>query len=652
MNKLFEGYDIKLDNMNTTSPDGFEKNIEKLSELFPNIVTDGKIDFEKLKLILGEKVENSEERYQFTWNGKSNAIREASIPSSDTLIPCPEEGNSKHWDTTQNIYIEGDNLRALKVLQNSYAGKIKMIYIDPPYNTGNDFVYNDDFALSIDEVEIQEGLRDKKGILRTEDRLSKNEKGSAKYHTNWLNMMYPRLSLARDLLTDDGVIFISIDENEVHNLKKICDEIFGEENFIGTLIWRKKYGGGQADENFVKEHEYILVIRKSSQFIWKDEEFFDNVEDYNREDEKGKYRIMKLAKWGNTARREDRPTMYFPIYTKTNEEVYPIAPDGNDGRWRVGKEKMNELITKDLLHFERKNNEIIAYEKIYFDNSKLKKNKFRSILYNFVQTADGSNALTNIFLKKDVFENPKPIELIQEMIKENLEDGDTILDFFSGSATTAHAVMKLNSEDNGNRKFIMVQLDEKTNNEEFPTICEIGKERIRRAGEKIKEEFEKTNQQLELGEEPKEFTTDIGFKVFKIDSTNFKEWETSYDYLEKSIKQSAKGEYTTYKTERTELDLVYEIILKQNFMLTEKLDIINTSEGNIYKVANGITYIFLNKVTTSIVDKIIELKREVQAEYGLENPTVILNEAYIDTGIKTNAIQNFKSNGITNIITV
>ena len=247
MNKLFEGFDEKLDNMNTTSPDGFEKNIEKLSELFPNIVIDGKIDFEKLKLILGDKVESAEERYQFTWNGKSNAIREASIPSSDTLIPCPEEGNSKNWDTTENIYIEGDNLRALKVLQNSYAGKIKMIYIDPPYNTGNDFVYNDDFALSLDEVEIQEGLKDKKGILRTEDRLSKNEKGSAKYHTNWLNMMYPRLSLARDLLTDDGVIFISIDENEVHNLRKVCDEIFGESNYAGEIIWKNS---SKNDQNY------------------------------------------------------------------------------------------------------------------------------------------------------------------------------------------------------------------------------------------------------------------------------------------------------------------------------------------------------------------------------------------------------------------
>ncbi len=244
------------------------------------------------------------------------------------------------------------------------------------------------------------------------------------------------------------------------------------------------------------------------------------------------------------------------------------------------------------------------------------------------------------------------MRLLKRIIQISTQKDAIILDFFSGSSTTAEAVLELNTKDNGNRKFIMVQLDEKTNNEEFPTICEIGKERIRRAGEKIKEEFEKSNQQLELGEEPKEFTTDIGFKVFKIDSTNFKEWETSYDYLEKSIKQSAKGEYTTYKTERTELDLVYEIMLKQNFMLTEKLEIINTSEGNIYKVANGITYIFLNKVTTSIVDKIIELKKEVQAEYGLENPTVILNEAYIDTGIKTNAIQNFKSNGITNIITV
>ncbi len=655
MNKLFEGYDLKIDKMNTTSPDGFEQNIEKLSELFPNIVTDGKIDFEKLKLILGDKVENSEERYQFTWNGKRDAIREASIPSSDTLIPDIE--SSKNWDTTENIYIEGDNLRALKVLQNSYAGKIKMIYIDPPYNTGEDFVYNDDFALSLDEVEIQEGLKDKKGVLKTQDRLEINRKGEARYHTRWLNNMYPRLSLARDLLTDDGVIFISIGEDEEANLKKICDEIFGEKNFIDVLKWKRKKQPSFLAKHTAKLMEYILIYAKNSNSLEKlsIEGLSDTtkkvinisnneVERLFREGvrvkgidngviKKGRYKIKTMdVEYLNDINIENG---------KTTNEVKVLS------KFSVSQEKINNFIDENLLF-------ITSQLGLRRDVSEEEMQKRKSITDLLLEDWGDNQESDKEFL--DLFENKyfdytKPLNLLSNLIKCNYTQDSIILDFFSGSATTAHAVMKLNNEDNGNRKFIMVQLDEKTDIDGFPTICEIGKERIRRAGEKIKEEFEKENQKITI-EGKKEFTTDIGFKVFKIDSTNFKEWETSYDYLEKSIKQSAKGEYTTYKTDRTELDLVYEIMLKQNFVLTEKLDIINTSEGNIYKIANGITYIFLNKVTTSVVDKIIDLKKEVQAEYGLENPTIILNEAYIDTGIKTNAIQNFKSNGITNIITV
>lgn len=495
MNKLFEGYDIKLDNMNTTSPDGFEKNIEKLSELFPNIVTDGKIDFEKLKLILGEKVENSEERYQFTWNGKSNAIREASIPSSDTLIPCPEEGNSKHWDTTQNIYIEGDNLRALKVLQNSYAGKIKMIYIDPPYNTGNDFVYNDDFALSIDEVEIQEGLRDKKGILRTEDRLSKNEKGSAKYHTNWLNMMYPRLSLARDLLTDDGVIFISIDDNEVHNLRKICDEIFGESNFVASVVWKHTQQSKNDEKFFSRQYNYNLVFAKNINSLR--EFYFERTEEDNKNysnpdnDEKGLWRS------GDVRSPNYRKTLCFPI----------IAPNGNiinppDNGWRWSEETIKEKLQTGEIIFKKDFSGIIR--KIYLCEQigRTPENLWDG--NRFGTTRQATAVIKELFDNIQVFDTPKPHELILSMLQIASHRDSIVLDFFSGSATTAHAVMKLNSEDNGNRKFILVQLNEETNDkseaykEGYKNICEIGKERIRRAGKKIKEEFEKENEKITL----------------------------------------------------------------------------------------------------------------------------------------------------------
>jgi adenine-specific DNA-methyltransferase len=274
--------------------------------------------------------------------------------------------------------------------------------------------------------------------------------------------MYPRLKLARNLLKDDGVIFISIANQEIDNLIKVCNEIFGEDNFIGNLIWRKKEGGGMADDYFSTEHEYILVFQKSRNFQWNDEIVDANEKDFNKEDERGKYTLVKLAKWGNTARREDRPSMYFSIVDPDGNNNFPIAPDGSDGRWRVGKDKINYLLENNLIEFVKRDENWIPYEKIYFDPLKGKSIKLRSILYDVGGTAKGTNQLTELFTKKDIFENPKPIELFSSFGKFNTQVNDIILDFFSGSATTAHAVMKLNSEDDGNRKFICVQLPETT----------------------------------------------------------------------------------------------------------------------------------------------------------------------------------------------
>lgn len=650
---LFEKNNGKLfPEVEKKSLDVAQEKIEKLKELFPNIVSDGKIDWNTLKVMLGENITEEEERYRFTWVGKNKAIQEPNIPTTSTLRP--DKDSSKNWDTTENLYIEGDNLEVLKILQNSYKGKIKMIYIDPPYNTGSDFIYKDDFTLTMEEVEKQEGLRDKKGATKTVDRLTKNTKDSAKYHTNWLNMMYPRLSIARDLLADDGVIFISIDDNEVHNLKKICDEIFGESNFVSAFIWKSKLGKVGTTSLISNVHEYILCYSKNSLNL-----NFKLIEKFSEG------RKENLRQWGQADRREDRPSMFYPI-TIDGIEVYPIKEDGTEGRWRVGEETSKELLASGQLELVKKETGYNIYRNFPAGISKI---PYSSLLEDIGTTAKGSLELKDLKLQK-FFDYPKTINLVQFMSNLITKNEDIILDFFSGSATTAHAVMQLNAKDGGNRKFIMVQvpelsydgkkdksgeyiIDEKTGLPEiqkdsearkagFNLITEIGKERIRRAGEKILED----NKDKDLS------SLDIGFKTFKVDSSNFNEWDISYEAMVKAVKESAEGKYTTYKQDRSELDLVYEIMLKEGLQLTEEVEEIDFEGVTIYKIANGVIYIFLGKLTKEIVDKIIEMKKEVQELFGLDNPTVILNETYLDSEIKANAKENFISNGIVNIKTL
>ena len=540
-----------MDKMDGMTMNIEQANVEKLKEVFPEVFADGKVDFDKLQGLLGHYIADDKEKYSFSWKGKADSLRLAQKRSTGTLRPCKEE--SKDWDTTENLYIEGDNLEVLKLLQSSYLNSIKMIYIDPPYNTGNDFVYTDDFA---------DGIAHYKEV--TGQATKSNPETAGRYHTNWLNMMYPRLKLARNLLTDDGVIFISVDENEIANLRKICNEIFGEDNFIGTFIWRKKDGGGQAKDYFVIEHEYIVGYRKSDALLWEDEKEIRDINEYKKIDAKGRYKITKLAKWGNTARREDRPSMYFPLNAPDGTLAYPIAPDGNDGRWRIGKEKMKELVQNDLIYWEKKNDLWIPYEKEYFTNQS-KIIKQRSILYDVANTGDGTDCLTELFGIKDIFENPKPFEIIIKLLKPITTKNDIILDFFSGSATMAHAVMNLNAEDGFNRKYICVQLPEKTepnsvaNKAGYQTICEIGKERIRRAGEKIKEESK--------GKEGIE-NLDIGFKVFKLDSSNLVKWDNTPTTDEEEVKKRIQQSLFYLVEGREDLDLVYEIMLKYGLSLT------------------------------------------------------------------------------------
>lgn len=445
---------MKIRSLDGKTPDIAEENIQKLRQIFPDVFTEDKIDFEKLQQVLGEYVEDSTERYNFTWNGKGRALRLSQTPSLGTLRPCKEE--SKDWDTTQNLYIEGDNLEVLKLLQKSYYGKIKMIYIDPPYNTGKDFVYKDDFHDSLENYKRITGQVDDNG-----NRISTNTETSGRYHTDWLNMMYPRLRLARNLLADDGVIFISIDDNEVDNLKKICNEVFGEDNFVAQIT-REAIKGGSVSKNIRNVHDFVLIFAKQIDNIE-----FSGIEmaglELNLEDEKGKYaKGRELNKWGAGSRREDAPGMYFPVKGPNGEDIYPIRNDGSEGRWRLGKQKMTEIIeNKDVIFEKRENGSYIIYEKLRNDSPR--KKQFISIFKDEFINAKGTEEIKKLFeVERGVFDFSKPVNLITAFLIMAASKDSLILDFFSGSATTAHAVMQLNAEDGGNRKFIMVQLPEPT----------------------------------------------------------------------------------------------------------------------------------------------------------------------------------------------
>ncbi|MCI8611905.1 MAG: site-specific DNA-methyltransferase [Clostridiales bacterium] len=559
---------MKLDGL---SMDLEKANMEKLRSVFPECFSENKLDIDKLLSLCGEYIDNDFEKYKFEWHGKAESLRLAQKRSTGTLRPCPEE--SVNFDTTQNLYIEGDNLEVLKLLQTSYYRKVKMIYIDPPYNTGNDFVYEDDFA---------DPMARYKEV--TQQTTKSNPETMGRYHTNWLNMMYPRLRLAANLLRDDGVIFISIDDNEVTNLRKLCDEVFGEENFVGTFTWQSKKGGGSDNNTVVRDQEYVLCYGKS--IISGD--FFNRIileaEPLDCEDEHGQFRRgRELNKWGSNSRREDRPTMFFPIPGPNGEDVYPIRNDGTEGCWRWGKENMLSAVKNGDVEFSlRDDGTYIVYEKIRTTEPRLK--PYRTMLENVGATADGSKLIKAIFDDLKIFDFPKPIDLIKKLLEMGSSDNDIILDFFSGSATTAHAVMQLNAEDGGSRKFICVQFpelcDEKSEAYKagYRNICEIGKERIRRAGAKIISNKEQVTGNSETIGEDKTVncnllpvnSPDVGFKVFKLDTSNIKLWDGT-PVAEEDIQimlDRMNDMIDSIKNDRTDMDVVYEIMLKMGVPLT------------------------------------------------------------------------------------
>ncbi|WP_326974687.1 site-specific DNA-methyltransferase [Caproicibacter sp. BJN0012] len=640
--------------LNGQSENILKDNIAALRELFPEVCCEEKIDFDKLKQVLGEYTDDSAERYNFTWNGKGQALRLSQTPSMGTLRPCKEE--SKDWDTTQNLYIEGDNLEVLKLLQKSYHGKIKMIYIDPPYNTGNDFVYQDDFSDSLENYKEITGQVDGEGRP-----ISNNSEANGRYHTDWLNMMYPRLRLARNLLTDDGVIFISIDENEIDNLKKVCNEIFGEGNFLACIANINNPKGRSDEKNFATAYEYIVVYQKQDATLAGFAPEDNIIRRYNKAETDGRlYRHIDLRKTGDSDKRSDRPNMfYFFMYNKETGDFYPtyeddvpsgyikiipLKDDGTEGRWRVGIDTAIERRAVLVPNYMQVKSRWTIVEKDYLSDD-LRVKATTAWTFKDVNSERGTEQFVDLRFEKDIFPRPKPIGTVLRPIYLATEKNNIVLDFFSGSATTAHAVMQLNAEDGGNRKFIMVQLPEpcaegtEAAKAGYKNICEIGKERIRRAGEKIKVEIEEQNAQFKIGEGPKK-VPDIGFKDFKLDTSNLKKWQPDADKLETSLFDSISN----YVDGRTELDVVYEIMLKMGLDLTWPLETRTYGGKDVYIIGMGALMICLDDhITPNVAESMVSLHKELAPETW---KVVFKDNGFSDDSAKVNIKEILKCAGL------
>lgn len=602
--------------------------LEKFRAVFPQCFSEGKIDISKLLALFGQYDDNDFEKYKFEWKGKSECYRIAGKRSTGTLRPYPDESVS--FDTTKNIYIEGDNLEVLKLLQASYYRKVKMIYIDPPYNTGNDFVYEDDFADPMSKY---------KEI--TQQTTKSNPETMGRYHTNWLNMMYPRLRLAANLLRDDGVIFISIDETELHNLKKICDEVFGEENFIADFVWHNKRGGGNDAKFVAVEHEYVVLYAKnvnelSELFVPYSPQYMLR---YKEEDELGKFF------WDTFKRKSGK--QYYPI-TCPDGTVLQYDELGNPISWLRSEPRFKEDLAKGEIRIVKIKDNWSVQFKQRLPEGKKPRTIFleESIFEKQGTTADGSAETLELFCK-NVFDNPKPIGLIKHILSFNTEDDDIIIDFFAGSGTTAHAVMQLNSEDNQNRRFILVQLPaliepDNKNSKTAQTayeflveqgmknnLCEISKERIRRAGTKIHEQND---------------SVDTGFKVFKLDTSNLVKWDSTPTEDAEELTQRMSLLKETIKPDRNDLDMVYETMLKLGIPLDYKVTEVEVNDKKAYSIGedclvlicldygkDGITAEDIKTMCDEYVPaKIVASEQAFKDDVALSNAHYILKDRQIE----------------------
>ncbi len=597
-----ESLNIKLDQL------------EKLKQLFPEAITEGKIDWEKLQATLGkENIEFLNERYVLNWAGKSEAFKVLQQSTTATLKPAPEE--SINFDTSENVFIEGENLEVLKVLQKAYYNKIKCIIIDPPYNTGNDsFIYPDSFKESKEDYQKRIGEKDEEGYLMKEGFFRKNSKDSGHYHSNWLSMMYPRLFLAKNLLRDDGVIFIHIDDNEVHNLRMVMNEIFGEENFVDCIIWKKRYGGGAKEKYLVSLHEYILMYAKNIDnlnpiFIPNNKEAIERY--YTKKDghfeKRGGYRTHPLEA---TKSMGDRKNLIFPIPTPDGTDTLPKR------QWLWSKIRVFKAIKNDELEFMKDKEgcwTVHAKQYLKDENGKEREIKAFSVIDN-VYTQHGTNEIIDIFGNAHIFSFPKPTGLLKQLLNIGIENEDEIiLDFFSGSASVAHSILEMN-KDQKNRHFIMVQLPELTEEdseafkEGYTNLADIGKERIRRVIKKIEK---KKSEKPELFEDG---TLDLGFKVFKLSSSSFKIWRGN-EITEENLETQLDAFTNPVRKGSEKENMLYELILKAGYLLTDKVALrhfdklsAQGDKGNYYSVNDGELIIALDEMNQELIDAIIATK--------------------------------------------
>ena len=621
-----------MEKLDGTSMNLVQENAKKLKEIFPEIFAEDKIDFDLLEQICCgggvQKLEDSKERYSLTWNGKARARQIAQEVSTGTLRPAKEE--SKNWDNTENIYIEGDNLEVLKLLQKSYHGKIKMIYIDPPYNTGKDFVYKDNFKDNIENYKKVTGQVSEEGT-----KLTTNTDTDGRYHSNWLNMMYPRLKLSRNLLTDDGVIFISIDDNEQANLKKLCDEIFGEENFVAQIVWERAYAPVNLKKHFSESHDYIICYSKNINLSinngLKRSEEADNRYSNPDNDPRG------IWKSGDLSVGPAIKEKVYEIITPSGRKILP--PNGYC--WRLDKEKFKEYVKENRIWFGRDGNNVPSIKRFL---SEVKQNVTPMTIWKYTEVGhsqDATKKLKELFHEVHVFDYSKTVELIKRCIELYTVQDDIVLDFFSGSATTAHSVMQLNAEDGGNRKYIMVQLPELCDESSeaykagYKNICEIGKERIRRAGEKIK-----SDESLPLENREK---LDVGFKVFKLDSSNIKEWDTDTENLQQSLLDSIEN----IKRDRKTLDVLYEILLKYGLDLNIPIE----ENKDFYSIGGGSLLVSLNKeINNEVINSICkEYKNLLEIDKDFKTTVILRDNSFKNDVDKTNAIKKLEQVGINEI---
>lgn len=570
------------------TPDLKKERLEELKRVIPEAFTEGKIDAEKFFTALGEDIDSRPERYSFSWAGKKDAIRILQTTSRGTLKPAKDE--SVNWDETQNLFIEGDNLEVLKLLYKSYFGRVKMIYIDPPYNTGNDFIYPDNYADPLDTYLRISGQKDENGNL-----LTSNPETNGRYHSTWLSMMYPRLFLARQLLREDGVIFVSIDDHEMHNLRLLMNEVFGEENFMGQITVLCNPKGRSQDKYLANCHEYLMIFSKTplcsgSLSVPKSPEEIEK--DYPLSDDYGIYRELELRNTHREFGKHNRPKLYYPFYVSVNgkislspqqnyEEIFPDWDDGFNGCWTWGKDKAVEDFDKIVA--KKVNGRWKIYRKAYAaEPGETPVKQLKSIWNNKIfHTEKGQTAFNELFeTREKIFQSPKSVNLVAEIIRMGSEPDSIILDFFSGSCTTAQAVLELNREDGGNRRFIMVQLPEPTDREDFSTIADIGKERIRRVIKKFQNE---PNGKLDF--QDRETPEDLGFKVFKLSPSNYQIWENVDGETDPDVyKDLLKGHDDPLVNGWKEEDVLYEIALKEGYSLNAGMEKEKVGSLTVYRI--------------------------------------------------------------------